>query len=378
MKKQERIGLCTLSTGFNYGSCLQAYAMEQTLRTLGYEPELYRLSGSRIADRDARSGKIFVMKLRSFLHTRNDNGFIGPLPRRSEASLQLFHSFYVNQLKPETVSWMELRRRARRPEYTAFLCGSDQVWNASALYVEPLYYLRFAPKRKRIAYAPSFGSGEIPSWNRTIMKRWINAIPHRSAREEAGQKLIQTLTGKDAPVLPDPVFLMTKEEWIQKFQLTPFPGRYCLACFLNERSEAAEAILNHYRENGYEIIALPYALDDPSVTCVDAGPLEFLRLIYGAEAVATDSFHALAFSILFHRTVYPFSKPGADASGHPLRLANLLQHFRMKDCLDSHTAGSEPRSCERIDAIIEADRQKAFAWLQNTLRSVKRTSSVRR
>ena len=371
---KQRVGICTMNTGFNYGSSLQAYALKRTLEQIGYSAEVYRLCGSFIPDRDARRGKIFIMRVRSFLYMRNQTYPLGAPVHRSKKTISLFHEFYVHILRPETVCWRELRRRARRSDYAGFLCGSDQIWGANAAYVDPLYFLRFAPQNKRIAFAPSFGAGAIPHWNERIMKRWIREIPYLSVREESGRKLILEMTGREAEVLFDPVFLLTKEAWITEFSLTPHEGRYCLAYFLNEMSDAALAAVNQYSRDGYEIISLPYEETNESMITIDAGPVEFLRLVYGAEAVLTDSFHALAFSILFHKPVYAYRKPGASDSDQPMRLVNLLQKFGMEDCLDRNTVRSCPGDYETADRIMDAERQKSIDYLVRSLEAVKKNS----
>lgn len=369
-----KTGICTMSTGFNYGSCLQAYALKRTLYRLGYIPEVYRLSGSIVPDRDARRAKIFIMRIRSFLHQKNIPAAV-PVPgQRSEATLSLFHEFYANTLRPETVRWSELKRRAGLPWYKAFICGSDQIWNAYSSYIDPLFYLRFAPREKRIAYAPSFGSGDIPPWNRGIMKQWIHEIPHLSVREESGRKLIRKMIGKDAEVLCDPVFLLTKEEWISSLSLTPHPGRYCLAYFLNDMSETARKSAEAFAAQGYTIISLPYALEDPLLVCEDAGPAEFLRLLLGAEAVLSDSYHALLFSILFHIPVSVYRKPGASDEDQPMRLLNVLKKYGLEDCLDRHAEDFAPIDFEAADRIAEAERAKALAYLKRSLEEAEASS----
>src|SRR5699024_7860760 len=39
-------------------------------------------------------------------------------------------------------------------DFDFFVTGSDQVWNPHFTKGSPLYFLTFAPKEKRIAYAP--------------------------------------------------------------------------------------------------------------------------------------------------------------------------------------------------------------------------------
>ena len=374
---KQHVGICTMSTGFNYGSALQAYALKRKLEQLGYTAEVYRLSGSMIPDRDARRGKIFIMRVRSFLHQRDQIIRPGTPLHRSKRTISLFHEFYVRTLRPETVSWKELRKRARLPHYAGFFCGSDQIWNTKASYVDPLNYLRFAPRNKRIAFAPSLGNGSIPPWNEQIMRRWIREIPYLSVREESGRQLIRDLTGREAEVLLDPVFLLTKENWIEEFSLKSHSGKYCLAYFLNPLSDAAKAVAEQYTRNGYEMIFLPYEQANENMTAEDAGPLEFLRLVYGAEAILTDSFHALAFSILFHKPVYAYRKPGATDLDQPMRLMNLLQMLGMEECLDRSTMNPLPTDYETADRIINAERQKAVDYLLSSLKAVRENTRSR-
>ena len=371
----KKVGICTMNTGFNYGTCLQAYALKRILYRLGYIPEVYRLSGSIVPDRDARREKIFIMRLRSFLHRKSIPADVPTPGQRSEVTLSLFHEFYVNTLRPETVRWGELKRRAGLPWYKAFICGSDQIWNAYASYIDPLFYLRFAPREKRIAYAPSFGSGDIPSWNRGLMKQWISGIPHLSVREESGQKLIRKMIGKDAEVLCDPVFLLTGEEWISSLSLTPHPGRYCLAYFLNDMSETARKRAEAFAARGYKIISLPYALEDPLLACEDAGPIEFLRLVLGAEEVLSDSYHALLFSILFHTPVTVYRKPGASNQDQPMRLLHILKKYGLEECLDRPAENSASIDFETADRTAEAEKAKALAYLKRSLEKAEADSA---
>lgn len=98
-------------------------------------------------------------------------------------------------------------------EAVACFSGSDQIWNSSTLYVDPLYYLRFAPKQKRVALSPSFGRNFIADYNKNKMKKWINDYPYLSVREDSGVKLIKELTGLEAQHLLDPTLIINSEEW---------------------------------------------------------------------------------------------------------------------------------------------------------------------
>ncbi len=66
-----------------------------------------------------------------------------------------------------------------------------------------------------------------------------------------------------------------------------------------------------------------------------AGVEDWLWLIKNADIVVTDSFHATAFSLIFHKKVFPFTK------GQYSRIDNVLQYFNLED-LAIHP-GEKPR-----------------------------------
>lgn len=54
-------------TGYNYGSSLQAFALKKTIDKLGYDPIIFKLSGSLVKGRDVRPKKMFITFLECLL-----------------------------------------------------------------------------------------------------------------------------------------------------------------------------------------------------------------------------------------------------------------------------------------------------------------------
>jgi len=97
--------------------------------------------------------------------------------------------------------------------YDAFVCGSDQIWNPYFQGKDSGYYLQFAPKEKRIAYAPSLGTIQLDDESKEILKSKISEIPFVSVREKSGAKLISNLIGRNVENVLDPTLLLPKEWW---------------------------------------------------------------------------------------------------------------------------------------------------------------------
>ncbi|MCB0913406.1 MAG: polysaccharide pyruvyl transferase family protein, partial [Propionibacteriaceae bacterium] len=174
--------------------------------------------------------------------------------------------------------------------------------------VSPIDFLTFAQERQRVAYAASFGVPEIPAPYRSRYAGYLRGIPHISVREGRAAEIVAELTGRDVPVVLDPTLLLTAEDWSATIGERRAPDEdYLLTFFLTELtgSESAE-IARHAAANGLAVVD-PL---DPSSVPEPLSPLGFIDLIRGASAVATDSFHASVFSVLFHR---PLILKGRDA-----------------------------------------------------------------
>ncbi|EJX01406.1 Polysaccharide pyruvyl transferase, partial [gut metagenome] len=295
--------LTTLYTGFNYGSSLQALAGKTVIENVGLECELVKLK-SLVKGRDIRLGKLFTIVYRALvLGNANSLKAYGASYQKKyvEGTEELFFSFTNCYLQPKEVSWRTVKRMAN--EAVACFSGSDQIWNSASLYVDPLYYLRFAPAYKRVALSPSFGRDFVADYNVKKMGKWIGEYAHLSVREDSGVKMIKDLTGRTALHLLDPTLMLKSEQWKQILGIASQKGNYILAYFLDKPADfAIQQIKALKTKLGCEVIALPFIFDDMGYSdrVLAAGPKEFVELIANARLVCTDSFHGMVFSLNMH------------------------------------------------------------------------------
>ena len=169
-----------------------------------------------------------------------------------------------------------------------------------------MMYLRFAPKDKRVAYAPSLGRNFIPGYNKKTLKRFINDMPCLSVREDEGHRLIKELTGRDALVVADPTLLLNSTDWDKLKIDIEIPENYVLCYFLDTPSDDVKAnICKYASQSGNDIVVLGKLNDlnypQDRTHYPAAGPGEFLFLISKANMVITDSYHGMLFSIIYHK-----------------------------------------------------------------------------
>lgn len=93
----------------------------------------------------------------------------------------------------------------------------------------------------------------------------------------------------------------------------------------------------------------------------DCGPLQFLSLIYNAELVIADSFHATAFSLIFNKDFMIFN-----SSSNISRIRDLLEKVSLTDRLNSRTC--KEINWENVNNTISRERMKSQLFLKNILK----------
>ncbi len=321
----------------NYGSVLQVYALVESVKGLGYDCCVVFEDGNLSKHFDFRPKKIFKTGVKLITNPKLIFGMLKTIKevRHKEVSAgvaELFDAFVKTNFEQKLYSSKELECVAESDEYSKFICGSDQVWCSTTTYVDPLMYLRFAPRNKRIAYAPSIGRNYIPSYNRREMKKYINGIDCVSVREEDGKRLIKELTGRDVPVVLDPTLLFMKEQWQKLKNDGCKPNeRYILCYFLDSTSDDVKAkVVECAKENDVKIVSIGIPLTDlpDRLVCsiLPCGPAEFLSLVEGAEMVITDSYHGMLFAMNFERRFWSVERnyQQFDQSSRQLTILNML------------------------------------------------------
>lgn len=101
----------------------------------------------------------------------------------------------------------ELKSANIEDRYDVLVCGSDQVWNTKCKDADDAYFLDFASKTKKVAYATSMGAVRIKTQGKDIENHYSELLADFSAisvREKSAQKWIQELTDKKVQITADP------------------------------------------------------------------------------------------------------------------------------------------------------------------------------
>ncbi len=369
-----RIGIITFHHLPNYGAAMQAWGLQQCLRSLGHEPRFidyqpahHTTGGAPWWPTDAWRLKadlvIAAMHARALRQRlRGDGG--------KTARFQRFHAEHLQFGPTRYRSNGQLRRQP--PEADAYICGSDQVWNASRQFgIDPAYFLDWAPAgTRRIAYAASFGRRSLPERFRARAAAMIGRLDAVSVRERSAVDEVRAMTGREPAWTPDPTLLVD-----HGYPEAVLPGRsepYLFSYTLRSRELVAD-VERHLSEQAGLPVVSPDTLAAEGAGA--PGPLEWLGYIKAADRVITNSYHGTLFSIIF-RKPFVFVALGGQKADYNERARSLLERLALTDRMVfeydcdqlDRIAGAAP-DWQAVDANIRGWREQARRFLADAIAS---------
>lgn len=360
-----RVGIITFHFVNNFGGVLQAYALRRALeKECGIDAEIidYRNWFIRLTDRIrllpiSTNVKEIVSGLRTFSERKGRRFKFGTFTKQS------------NRMSRKYISSRQLK--AHPPGDDKYICGSDQIWNpVLTMGVVPCYFLDFEKEpNNKIAYAPSFGTDRISKRIRKCIQKYIQGIGHLSVREQSGQQLIHEITGLNPERLIDPTFLLGKKEWSELGENPLRSAEPYILLYIMQRDEEVYRYAKRVKQQkGIRLVEISRYGYQPGFVdeiLVDVGPKEFLGLFRDATYVCTNSYHGLAYSIIFEKDfcLIPCKRFTA-------RINNMLDLLR----IDAKVGNTDKREtlmarydAEYVKNAIAEEREKAIQYLKDSL-----------
>lgn len=328
-----KVGIITLNGYFNYGNRLQNFALQQVLLKFFDEVETIWYTDKEYIPMQFQWNVKMLIK-----YLLNRNGF-QDYCRNEMYICDVFRNY---KLKSFTEKYINTRYIYSTPnkdfadEYDFFVVGSDQIWNPLFITGD-VEFLTFAEKHKRVAYAPSIVKEKFTYKEKLKYTSLLNGMEYISVREKSDADMVKALIKKDVPVLIDPVMLLSSQEWKSlESEKMLVQEKYIFVFLLGETTfDMHEEISTISRLYHLKIVTFN---DRNNVDIYSSSIEEWIRLIDNASLVYTDSFHAIAFSILFNT---PFiAKNRSTLSATDVRIFTLTKKFNM-----------ENRICESFDDL---------------------------
>lgn len=323
-----KIGIITWFKYENYGTVLQAIALQKYLRSNGFDVELinYTIDDKKkkktlkhffsrliLKVNKIKYKKLFLKRSESFKNIIYDNCKVSKEVKSKEEYIKLCNS------------------------YDVIIFGSDQIWNPDVYH--PFYFANFSEINcKRIAYAPSFGMSHIPNDKKEKIVEALKRFSEISVREEKGCEIVKEMINKDVNTVIDPTLLLTENEWKEfEEEIDICNEDYVLCYFLSDNLSHWKAVKKFAREKKLKLVIIPhnglsYIQSKYIMKFCTVG--NFLSLIKNARYIVTDSFHGAIFSIIYKKQFILFERHNPmDEASQNSRLYNLLKMLDLDDVL---------------------------------------------
>lgn len=396
-----RIAIITWLSYPNYGTVLQAYALQQALEQLGHSTALLSdrevLQAFRkehpypkeLVEADRRSNAASPTSLRELvLHPRrllrsvkarlDPKGYGKPCESSQQAVLEFMNGELAvdYDVTPKDLSSLNDR-------YDVFVCGSDQIWSVLPVNYNPYYFLDFV-KKPKLSYAPSLGTDRIPPETGAEISRLLKDFSAVSVRESRSAEQLSELLRREVAWVADPTLLHDRSFWTAFASgVAPIRGRYLLCYFLESRQwyfDRAEALAKALH---LKMILLPSRWEHLIRGCVETktvGPREFVAYFRDAACVLTDSYHGSIFSLLFEKDFQYLQRFRTDDPGSQnIRVTSLFDRLGLQDRIVTQDGGEmPPYNIPEYDQIRQKTAQFRISsrqYLETSLDSLTHTAS---
>ena len=367
--KKQKIGILTYHRAENYGSALQAYALTHYLIQKGYDAEIIDYHSSAQDKmysifKPYRSGKDLIRNLQIACHFFS--------LKKKKDRFESFLSAYVKISKESFNEESDLSILNQR--YDLFICGSDQIWNYQCCDFTKAYLLDFVQdKTKCISYAASLGIEQFDDAHKELYRDHLSEFYRISVREKIGAEYISALTGRTVATVPDPVMLLNAKDWNELICKPKIKRKYIFCYFIGDVVGMRDFAVKMKKKKNLPLVVVNINLRDEfyiNKKKYSAGPTEFLSLLNNSEYICTNSFHAVVFSLLFHKNFWVFSS--VDKLSSKSRIENITEYFdlqsRVINCEKALPDNIiEPIDYSDVDRKIDQLREVGVAFLNESL-----------
>ena len=348
-----KVGIVTVHNSHNCGSYLQAIALCEYVRSIGYDarflknkihPQSSPLYKSLLASKYFLKGKfkkalgIFIGSMK-FLKARN--GFS-------------YFSSYKN--------------------VSACIYGSDTIWNINSKHLNKQWEHYFGKNYKgfKIAYAPSIGESEIESIiNIPEFCDCIKEFSAVSVRDENTYKMVSSVIGENADIkhVVDPTMLMPKS-FYEGIANSCKEENFILFYYFGTPDKAyMEQIKKYAKKNGKKLISFGENIKDADKE-ICFNPLDMLGYYAKADLIITNTFHGNVFSLIFN-------KPFVNIDAGKAKVNDLLENFDLsertaKAASDFLEITEKNIDFNKVNSLLEEKKTASQGYLKNALEECKR------
>lgn len=386
------VGILTYAYYDNYGTMLQAYALQELVEQQGISANIInfkpviKLETKELIYIRIKNIPCYFFQFNEYLKKTKKKLVLKRNKQWFEERHKLFDEFFKANIilgKKKYITCEELKEFP--PEYDAYIVGSDQTWNPYVSGGPEAFFLTFVDdSTKKGSYAPSLTVTFLNEEQQKNYKERLSSFSFLSCREKAGAAYLSSMLGRPVQAVIDPTLLLRKEYWNQVAADRSSEGDYILTYFLGDVLEHRIFVEKLSQRVNMRVVSIPMSyleFENNRFEKQMAGPAEFLALIRDARFVCTDSFHGTMFSINFGVSFFSFCKAqDSDVSAQNNRLYDALQQFGLENRIikdfDSADTVELDVDYKKADACVAAHRKQSSDYLTEMLNRMTNTGNA--
>ena len=317
-----KIGILTYHRVFNYGATLQAIATRCFLEEMGHDvyyvdyfPEnhqaLYKLFSA------LKFKELPILQKIRYLY--NSIKYY----KNKKERISAYYPFLEKYILP-------FCRPISRGSYDAIIYGSDQIWRKQGGLNDSFDKYYFGGNgllgNLHISYAASMGATELTEKDKEFIKSSLNKFSGVGVRESSLYELLISLNIKNCCLTVDPTLLFNSEGWDKILNTDRIITEKYVFYYRVRRSFSDDVIDSFCKSLGLRCIKVN-SYGKPNGSTLHPNPSEFVSLIKHAEYVLTSSFHALAFSVIYHKEVFVSLASNSERLFSMMKILGIEDHF---------------------------------------------------
>lgn len=269
-----KIGVITVFDAVNYGSYLQAYCLQQTLKNLGYTD-------------------IKMIKVSSLLYEKwRVTSLISYNPKKNKFKFKLAKG-YLN-------AWKEFSKTTIKTGYDLVIVGSDEMWEVNNVTMKPLpsFWGIGIETKKLVTYAVSSNTTKTEDLKKyPFIMDGLKKFDRVSVRDQSTYEAYLPFLKQSPRYCIDPTLLIN----LHKIAKNTYKRNNYILCYTYTfKEETIKAVKKLARRYMKKIIVVGQNFSWADET-IPADPFEFLGLIENSDFIVTDTFHGTVLSIALNK-----------------------------------------------------------------------------
>lgn len=280
---QKEAGIITLYASQNFGAFLQGYAMQTTLKKMGYNAEFIKYSDLDIHEFvfmvKTKNVKLAAFRVRQYLKYCTSRKLLNVAKKK-----------YTGEHKDLVV------------------IGSDTLWDVQNPTIKDSYYfLGFDINADTIlAYAPSANGTSAKEFKEHYTREGVfSKFKAIAVRDQHTADMVYEITGTMPKVVLDPTLLLDSSEYPVADNLKE--SNYVLVYGYSFSEKERQVIQQYAAKNNLKTISIGL-LNSWCDKNIAATVEEFLGYVSKAHCVFTSTFHGTIFSIILQKQFVTFAR----------------------------------------------------------------------